>query len=90
MDATPPHWACCHGHADTVRFQLDRGTPTKNVDGYFGTPLHTTLHCQWGSDGDHARVLRHLLEGGCEVPDGAFPTGNSKLDEVFRDFEGAG
>ncbi len=82
--ATALHWACCHGHAETVKFLLDRGAPLVAAAGSFGTPLHTTIHCQWGRDGDHPQVLRHLLEAGCDVPEGAFPTGNAALDAVYR------
>ena len=84
MDATPLYWALCKGQPDGLAFLLRRGASTEPIGGYFQSPIHTAVYCQWNQDkGDYPAVLEILLEHGLAIPDGIHPCGSEAMDRVL-------
>ena len=86
MEGTPLHWAICYGNDAMVEFLLSSGANAMDdVGGYFSTPLNTVLRCRW-QPGEHAMILRRLLDAEIEVPADWFPCGYEELDAVWREY----
>jgi ankyrin repeat protein len=87
--ATALHWACWHGHADTVKVLLDAGASLTIQDeqfqstppGWFGHGIH---YCPDRS-GDWLGVARELVAVGAKIPAVDIPTGNPDVDELLRE-----
>ncbi|MCA9188876.1 MAG: ankyrin repeat domain-containing protein [Pirellulaceae bacterium] len=85
MNATPLTWAMCFGDAEAVDFLLTHGaSPTKDVGGYFGTPIHTAIHCRWG-DGNHVAAVKRLLQEPLTLPSSLCDSGDTEIDRALSD-----
>lgn len=85
MGATPLHWAACRAQAELLDLLLTNGAPQVDVGGYFGTPLHTVIHCQW-EKGDPLPILRRLLESGATIPPDLGETGRPEIDRFLEEW----
>jgi ankyrin repeat protein len=63
------HGACNEGKLDVVEFLLRRGAAAGAITANHNTPLHyfARVACTAGSSELYHRVLKRLVEGGCEV-----------------------
>ena len=85
------HNAAWSGSAELVELLIARGAPVDLVDPAFhstplGYALHDCLYEKRHPEGDFARVVRALLEAGSPWEALECPTGEPKLDKVFRDY----
>jgi ankyrin repeat protein len=86
---TPLHNTAWAGAAELVDLLLQRGYPVDIEDpGYKSTPLGFAMHdClveKRHPEGDFARVVRSLLDSGSPWNALCYPTGDARLDEIFR------
>jgi ankyrin repeat protein len=86
---TALHNAAWSGSADLVDLLLERGARVDVLDpGFHATPLGYALHdCLYEKrhpEGDFARVVKALLDAGSPWDALECPTGEPKLDRVFR------
>jgi ankyrin repeat protein len=85
------HNAAWSGSADLVELLIERGAPVDLLDpGFHSTPLgyaiHDCLYEKRHPEGDFARVVKALLDAGSPWDALECPTGDAKLDRVFRDY----
>ncbi len=85
------HNAAWSGSADLVELLIERGAPVDLVDpGFHATPLgyalHDCLYVKRHPEGDFSRVVKALLDAGSPWDALECPTGEPKLDRVFRDY----
>ena len=88
---SPLHNAAWSGDAALVDLLISRGHPVDLVDPrYNSTPLGYAIHdCiveKRHPEGDFARVVESLLKAGSPWDRSIYPTGDQRIDEVFRRF----
>ena len=88
---SPLHNAAWCGHAALVDLLIARGHPVDLVDPRFNaTPLGYAIHdClveKRHAEGNFAHVVESLLKAGSPWDRSLYPTGDTQLDDVFRQF----
>jgi ankyrin repeat protein len=86
---SPLHNAAWAGSADLVDLLIERGHPVDIVDPvYNATPLGFAIHdCtveKRHPEGEFERVVRSLLKAGSPWDARNYPTGDARLDDVFK------
>jgi ankyrin repeat protein len=86
---SPLHNAAWAGSADLVDLLIERGHPVDIVDPvYNATPLGFAIHdCiveKRHPEGEFERVVRSLLKAGSPWDARNYPTGDARIDDVFR------
>jgi ankyrin repeat protein len=79
------HWAANRGQLVVVLLLINRGAPLETRSMYEGTVLGTAV---WSAINeprpDHLRIIEALIKAGARVDDVGYPTGNERVDDVFR------
>ena len=79
------HWAANRGQFDVVRLLISRRVPLETRDMHGGTVLGTAVWSAINEPGqDHVRIIEALIKAGAQGDDTGYPTGNERVDEVFR------
>jgi ankyrin repeat protein len=79
------HWAANRGQLDVVLLLIRCGASVETRSMYGGTVLGTAV---WSAinepRSDHIRIIEALIKAGARVDDVGYPSGNERIDEVFR------
>lgn len=79
------HWAANRGQLDVVMLLISRKVPPETRSMYGGTVLSTAV---WSAINEprpeHVRIIEALINAGAQVDDVGYPSGNARVDEVFR------
>lgn len=79
------HWAANRGQLETVRLLIRRGAPLETRSMYGGTVLGTAVWAAINEPrGEQVLVIEALLEAGARLEEVGYPTGDGRVDEVFR------
>ncbi len=84
------HWAADRGQLETVEILIREKTPLETLNSYGGTVLGCVV---WSAHQSlrptHLQIIRRLLEAGADVKAAAYPSGNTQVDEILKEFGAA-
>ena len=79
------HWAANRGQLETVRLLIQSKAPLESRNMYGGTALGTAV---WSAINeprpDHLAIIEELLAARASRDDVGYPTGDERIDAVFR------
>ena len=79
------HWAANRGQLEVVTLLIDRKAPLETPNMHGTTVLGTAV---WSAINeprpDHIRIIEALIKAGAQTGDVGYPSGNKRVDEVFR------
>jgi Ankyrin repeats (3 copies) len=79
------HWAASRAHLETVKLLIRRKVPLEAKNMYGGTVLGQTVWSAIHEPGpDRLAIIEALLSAGARLDTTGFPTGDDRIDQVFR------
>jgi hypothetical protein len=79
------HWAANRGQLDVVTLLIRRQAPLETQNMYATTVLGTAV---WSAINeprpDHTHIIEALIRAGARTDNVGYPSGNERVDEVFR------